>query len=74
MAVTEAVRLYSVSTVAERLDMSREWVYDRIADKSLPVVNLAAGTSKSKMRVRADDLQVFIDARSTGPRLADLPQ
>ena len=60
----EAVRLYSVAAVAERLEMSRDWVYDQINAGKLRAVEL--GDTRAKTRVRADDLQAFIDARTFG--------
>lgn len=59
---TEAVRLYSTKAAADLLGMSDDWVRDRIKDGSLRAVEL--GTSRQKWRVRADDLQAFIDART----------
>jgi excisionase family DNA binding protein len=61
-AVVEAVRLYSVIEAAGMLGVSRQWVYDRINDRSLAVVEL--GDKRPKQRIRADDLQSFIDART----------
>jgi len=63
-AVVEAVRCYSVAAVAERLDMSTDWVYARIKAGELGVVEL--GSTRSKQRIRADVLQAFIDSRSFG--------
>ncbi len=60
----ECVRLYSVATVAERMEMSRDWVYDQIKKGALAVVEL--GSSRPKQRIRADVLQAFIDSRSFG--------
>jgi len=63
-AVTEAVRLYSVSAVAGILGVSTDYVYDRIHAGDLAVVELGHG--RAKQRIRADVLQAFIDARSFG--------
>lgn len=60
----DAVRLYSVATVAERLEVSKVWVYERIKSGELAVVEL--GSTRPKQRVRADVLQAFIDSRSFG--------
>lgn len=60
----EAVRLYSVAAVADLLGVSRQWVYDRINGGQIRVVEL--GDERSKQRVRADDLQAFIDGRTFG--------
>ncbi|WOH20158.1 helix-turn-helix domain-containing protein [Paenarthrobacter sp. GOM3] len=61
-APTEAVRLYSTKDAAELMGMSDDWVRARIKDGSLRAVEL--GSSRQKWRVRADDLQAFIDART----------
>ncbi|AOY72012.1 hypothetical protein ARZXY2_2481 [Arthrobacter sp. ZXY-2] len=42
--------------------MSDDWVRARIKDGSLRAVEM--GTGRQKWRVRADDLQRFIDART----------
>ena len=68
-AAQEAVRLYPVAKVAEILSTGDDFVYSRIKDGSLPAVQL--GNGRSKQRVRADDLQQFIDSRTNGTRLAD---
>lgn len=68
MAVVECVRLYSVATVAERLEVSKGWVYSRIKSGELPVVEL--GDTKTKQRVRADTLQALIDSRTFGTQTA----
>jgi excisionase family DNA binding protein len=62
--MSDAVRLYSVAQAAEQLSVSRYYIYDRINEGLLPVVEL--GTGRAKQRVRADDLQAFIDARTFG--------
>ncbi len=64
MPTLEAVRLYSVKSAAAVLDTSVDYVYDRIKDGSLSVVELGSG--RVKQRVRADVLQAFIDARTFG--------
>lgn len=60
----DAVRLYSVRTVAERMEMSRFWVYAQIRAGRLRAVEL--GDERAHTRVRSDDLQAFIDARTFG--------
>lgn len=64
MTTLEAVRLYSVAAAADMLGVSRQWVYDRINNGQIRVVEL--GDARSKQRVRADDLQAFIDGRTFG--------
>lgn len=60
----EVVRLYSVAMVAGILGTSTDYVYDRIKSRVFPVVEL--GDTKGKQRIRADDLQKFIDSRTFG--------
>jgi excisionase family DNA binding protein len=60
--IEDGVRLYSVRTVAERLEMSRDWVYAQIRAGRLRAVEL--GDTRAHTRVRSDDLRAFIDART----------
>lgn len=60
----EAVRLYSVTAVADRLETSETYVRKQIHDGRLRAVEL--GSTRAKTRVRADDLQAFIDSRTFG--------
>lgn len=64
--MTEAVRLYPVAKAAEMLGVSVYYMYDRIHNGDIPVVEL--GTGRAKQRVRADDLQAFIDSRTYGSK------
>ena len=64
-AVVDCVRLYTVATAAQRLEVGVDWIYERIASRVLPVVEL--GDSRRNQRIRADDLQRFIDSRTSGP-------
>lgn len=64
--MTEAVRLYPVSKAADLLGVSVNYIYDRIQEGVIPVVEL--GTGRAKQRVRADDLQAFIDSRTYGSK------
>lgn len=68
MTVTDAdelrARLYSVAKVADLLEASTDYVYDRIKDNSLAVVELGHG--RAKQRIRHDVLVAFIDKRSFG--------
>ncbi|WP_120338092.1 helix-turn-helix domain-containing protein [Cryobacterium soli] len=63
-AVVESVRLYTVATVAQRLEVGVDWVYERIASGVLPVVEL--GDTRRNQRIRADHLQEFINSRTFG--------
>lgn len=60
----EAVRLYRPAEAAEVLGVSDWYIYKRIKEGAIRVVEL--GTSKHKQRIRADDLQSFIDSRTYG--------
>ena len=62
---SEAVRLYPVVEAAKVLGVSRGFVYKLINDGVLRAVELGTNC-KSKTRVRADDLQAFIDLRTHG--------
>lgn len=64
----DSVRLYSVKDAAERISMSERWLYLRIAAGEIPVVEL--GGTRAKTRIRADDLQAFIDSRTHGRRVS----
>jgi excisionase family DNA binding protein len=61
---SEAVRLYRPRDVADLVGCSLSWVYERMNDGSLPRVELGSG--RAKQRIRADDLQAFIEARTFG--------
>lgn len=58
-------RLYSVADAARLLGVSTSYIYDRINERELAVVEL--GTGRAKQRIRADVLQAFIDGRSHPP-------
>lgn len=57
-------RLLSVTNVAEQLDCSRGHVYGLIAAGHLEVVELAATGTRAKTRVRAEDVEKFIESRT----------
>lgn len=62
--VLEVERQYSVTSAATVLDTSEDYVLARIKDGSLPrIVDL--GSSRSKYRIPASDLQRFIDSRTS---------
>lgn len=61
----EAVRLYTVPEAASVLGVSRGFVYSLINAGEIRAVELGTNC-KGKMRVRADDLQSFIDGRTHG--------
>lgn len=65
--VIEVERQYSVKSAAQMLDTSEDYVLARIKDGSLPrIVDL--GSSRSKLRIPASDLQRFIDSRTSDSR------
>lgn len=70
MSTAEAVRLYSVASVADRLEVSTDYVYDRISAGDLAVTELGHG--RAKQRIRADVLQAFIDGRTFSLPLASV--
>jgi excisionase family DNA binding protein len=57
-------RLLAIPRVAERLDCSRTHVYRLIAAGELRSVEIKATGKRPKTRVRSDDLEAFIDART----------
>lgn len=62
-AVYAGERQYSVKSAAALLDTSEDYVLARIKDGSLPrFVDL--GSSRSKLRIPASELQRFIDNRT----------
>ena len=62
-AAREAVRLDSIPEAAKHLGVSDSYVYKRIAAREIRVVELG-NAGRSKRRIRQDDLQAFIDART----------
>lgn len=60
----KALPLYTVPDAAEMLGVSLNYLYERIRDRRLPAVELGT-EKKSKLRIRADDLQQFIQDLTT---------
>lgn len=60
MSSIDAVRLYSVKAAAELLSLSTMTVRRRIDSGELRAVHVGGG-DKPRFRVRADDLQEYID-------------
>lgn len=56
--------LLKISDAAERLSVSRYWIYRRIESGELPVVEL--GSTRKNQRIRESDLDAFIEARTYG--------
>ena len=61
---TQIPQVLRIDRVAEALDCSRGHVYGLIAAGKLRAVETKATGRRSKTRVRADDLQAFIDANT----------
>jgi excisionase family DNA binding protein len=61
--MSAAVRLYTAVQAADLLGVSDDFIYSRWADHSLRCVDIG-NNGRKKLRVRADDLQAFIDART----------
>lgn len=59
----ETVRLYTAVQAGRILGVSDDFIYARQKDHTLRVVDVGTNGRK-KLRVRADDLQAFIDART----------
>lgn len=57
-------QLLSVIKAAESLDCSPGHVYNLIALGKLRAVEIKATGKKPKTRIRADDLEAFIDAQT----------
>ena len=57
-------RLLSITHAAEQLDCSRGHIYGLIAAGKLRAVDTKAKGTKSKTRIRAEDLEAFIDANT----------
>lgn len=67
----EVPRLYSVAAAAELLEVSTDYIYDRIKADDFPVVELGHG--RAKQRISATALQAFIDSRTFGAQTASSP-
>jgi excisionase family DNA binding protein len=64
-----SLRLHTIPEAAQLLSVHRSTLYDLIARGELRVVDLSTGGSRTKSRVRSDDLDAFIEARTrTAPR------
>lgn len=60
-----STKLLTIPEAAEELRLAANTVYKLIATGDLRAVDMAvAGARKSKTRVRQDDLDAFIEARS----------
>lgn len=56
----EVVRLYTIPDAGDVLGISRDTVYRLIRAGELRAVEVTRG-SRTRMRIRADDLQAYID-------------
>lgn len=61
---TTAQRLYTVAEAAKQLGTGTTYIYSRLDDGTLPYVDLNAGGKRSKRRIRASDLDAFIEERT----------
>lgn len=59
-----AEALLKIADAADRLAVSRFWIYRRIESGELPVVEL--GDTRKNQRIRESDLDSFIAARTYG--------
>lgn len=57
-------KLLSVIEVARQLDCSRGHIYGLIAAGKLRAVEIAATGTKPKTRIRAEDVEAFINANT----------
>jgi excisionase family DNA binding protein len=57
-------RLLSITAAAEALDCSRGHIYGLIAAGHLRAVEIKAKGARSKTRIRAEELEAFIDANT----------
>ena len=64
MGTGKATRLMSVAAVAVQLDCSRAHVYRLISVGKLHTVELKATGTRSKTRVKADEVEAFITAHT----------
>lgn len=61
-----SLTLYTPAEAGERLRASESHVYRLIADGNLRAVDIAQpGSRRPKTRVRSDDLDAYIEARTT---------
>lgn len=60
----EPQRLYTIADAAKQLDVSQHYIRDRVRDGTLPYVDLGATGTRAKLRVRATDLDTFINAHT----------
>ncbi|MGO4143463.1 helix-turn-helix domain-containing protein [Paenarthrobacter sp. YAF11_1] len=61
---SSALRLYTVEEASKLLGTSKTYVYERIRAGDLRTVDLGTG-ERSKIRIRQDDLEHFIDSRTS---------
>lgn len=59
-----STKLLSPTHVAERLDCSRPHIYGLIAAGRLRAVEIKAKGTRSKTRIREEDLEAFIEANT----------
>lgn len=57
-------QLLSVAKAAARLDCSRGHIYNLIAARKLRAVEIRATGTRTKTRIREEDLEAFIEAQT----------
>lgn len=62
--------LLSPAKVAQRLDCSRPHVYGLVAAGRLRAVEIKATGTRSKTRIREEDLEAFIEANTRSTKSA----
>jgi excisionase family DNA binding protein len=59
------ISLLTVEQAADRVGVSRQYIYDLIGDKEIQVVDIARkGARRVKLRIRTDHLEEFFERRT----------
>ncbi len=61
-----SVQLLTVVQAAKRLGVGPDWVYERINNGSIPVVEL--GDTRKNQRIRESDLEAYVESRTYGAK------
>lgn len=62
--------LYTVADAAKALDVSPEYLYERIRGNEIATVDLGKDGGRQKLRIPANALQAFLQERLTSPAAA----
>ena len=57
-------QLLSIPAAAERLECSEMHIYRLVSSGELRAVDIRRGAGKSKTRIRSDDIDAYIEART----------